>query len=284
MKNLSVNNSDLKHPVKFEFHPYHIVDVSPWPIVTALSAFFTVFGLALYMHSFYLGAQLLFFGFFAIIINAFCWWRDIIREGTFEGVHTFAVQYGLRFGMILFIVSEIMLFFAFFWAFFHSSLNPVPEIGCIWPPKGIHVIRPWITWTDSGIPLYNTIILLISGAFLTWSHAALLEGDREDTFAGLTWTIMLATLFTLIQGYEYCNALFNINDGIYGSTFYMLTGLHGAHVIIGTCFLIVALVRLYKGQLRKENHIGFETAAWYWHFVDVVWIFLFVTVYIWGSN
>ena len=269
---------------KSELHPYHIVDVSPWPITTAFSVFFTVFGFGLYMHSFFFGWQLVFFGLFATMINSFCWWRDIIREGTFEGTHTFAVQYGLRFGMILFIVSEIMLFFAFFWAFFHSSLNPVPEIGCVWPPKGISVIKPWITRTDSGIPMYNTIILLISGAFLTWSHAALLEGDSEGVFVGLCWTITLAILFTAIQGYEYFNALFSINDGIYGSTFYMLTGLHGAHVIIGTCFLIVALSRVYNAHFTTENHIGFETAAWYWHFVDVVWIFLFFTLYIWGGN
>ena len=264
--------------LKSELHPFHIVDASPWPLVTAFSVFFTLFGLVLYLHSYSLGFQLLFFGFFALLINVSFWWRDVIREGTFEGCHTTAVQQGLRFGMILFIVSEIMLFFAFFWAFFHSSLNPVPEIGCVWPPKGIHVISPW------EIPLLNTTLLLTSGASLTWAHAALFGGYGKEVIAGLILTIALATLFTGFQVYEYRNAGFNINDGIYGSTFYMLTGLHGAHVIIGTLFLTVALVRVVKHHFTTQNHIGFEAAAWYWHFVDVVWIFLFLAVYAWGEG
>jgi len=166
----------------------------------------------------------------------------------------------------------------FFELFFHFSLNPVPEIVCVWPPKGIHVISPW------EIPLLNTTLLLTSGASLTWAHAALFGGYGKEVIAGLILTILLAALFTGFQVYEYRNAGFNINDGIYGSTFYMLTGLHGAHVIIGTLFLTVALVRVIKHHFTTQTHIGFEAAAWYWHFVDVVWIFLFLAVYAWGEG
>jgi cytochrome c oxidase subunit 3 len=262
---------------RIQNHPFHIVDASPWPIVTAFSAFFIVFGLALFMHSYAIGLALFVFGLFATILNASLWWRDIVREGTFEGAHTILVQHGLRFGMLLFIVSEIMLFFAFFWAFFHSSLNPSAEIGSVWPPKGIITISPWL------IPLLNTILLLTSGAALTWSHAALLGGHRLETITGLLVTIVLATIFTLCQVYEYINAPFDISDSVYGSTFYMLTGLHGGHVIIGTLFLIVALYRAIKHHYTVNRHVGYEAAAWYWHFVDVVWIFLFLVVYVWSN-
>ena len=275
---LSAKLIHMKMSYRSELHPFHIVDASPWPLVTAFSAFFTVFGLALYMHSFYLGFYLLTLGFLAIIINASFWWRDIVREGTFEGAHSTYVRHGLRFGMLLFIVSEVMLFFAFFWGFFHSSLNPVPEIGCVWPPKGIQIINPW------EIPLLNTTLLLTSGASLTWAHSAMYGGSLVEVISGLILTIFLAILFTGFQVYEYCNAEFNINDGAYGSTFYMLTGLHGAHVIIGTLFLCVSLYRVMQHHYTKQVHIGFEAAAWYWHFVDVVWVFLFLAVYAWGEG
>lgn len=263
---------------KTTYHPFHIVDPSPWPLTTSLSVFFLLFGFALYMHSFAVGFYLFIISFVATLINVSLWWRDIVREGTFEGAHTAAVQKGLRLGMVLFIVSEVMLFFAFFWAFFHSSLNPVPEIGCVWPPKGIEVISPWL------IPLLNTALLLTSGASLTWSHAALIGGFRAEAINGLIVTIILATLFTLFQAYEYVNAPFNFSDGIYGTTFYSLTGLHGLHVIIGTLFLGVALYRMAHHHFTRTSHVGFECAAWYWHFVDVVWIFLFLAVYVWGEG
>lgn len=237
-----------------------------------------VLGLALYMHSFKVGFTVLSLGFVCTVVNTSLWWRDIVREGTFEGAHTLLVQHGLRFGMVLFIVSEVMLFFAFFWAFFHSALNPVPEIGCVWPPKGIEVISPWL------IPLLNTTLLLTSGASLTWAHSALLGGYRLETITALLLTLVFAVLFTMFQAYEYVNAPFHISDGIYGSTFYMLTGLHGFHVIVGTLFLTVALYRAVAHHYTTQNHIGFEAAAWYWHFVDVVWIFLFLAVYTWGEG
>ena len=259
-------------------HPFHIVDASPWPLVVAFSAFFMLFGLTLYMHAFKAGFTLFVLGFIGTFGNAAFWWRDIVREGTYEGAHTGAVQHGLRFGMVLFIVSEVMLFFAFFWAYFHSSLSPVAEIGCVWPPKGIEVISPWL------IPLLNTILLLTSGAALTWSHAALIGGFRLEAITGLLLTLVFATTFTLFQAYEYLNAPFNISDGIYGATFYSLTGLHGFHVIVGTIFLAVALYRIVAHHYTTSTHIGYESAAWYWHFVDVVWIFLFLAVYTWGEG
>ncbi len=264
-------------PVKNTFHSFHIVDPSPWPFVTSFSAFFRVSGLVLHRHSFNTGLSLFSLGLFALIINATFWWRDIIRESTFEGQHTSAVQNGLRFGRILFIVSEVRLFFAFFWAFFHASLNPTPSIGAVWPPKGIEVRNPWL------IPLLNTALLLTSGAALTWSHSALLGGYFLESNTGLIFTIILACIFTGFQAYEYLNAPFSLADGVYGSTFYRLTGLHGFHVIVGTIFLSVALYRNVRSHYTTSTHVGYECAAWYWHFVDVVWIRLFMAIYAWGD-
>ena len=259
-------------------HPFHIVDPSPWPYLVSVSALQMLLGLSLYMHFYEKGFLIFSLGLVCTVLGTCFWWRDIVREATYEGHHTLIVQHGLRFGMVLFIVSEVMLFFAFFWAYFHSSLNPVPEIGAVWPPKGIEVINPYL------IPLLNTTLLLTSGASLTWSHSALIGGYRLEALAGLIFTMILATIFTLFQVYEYLNAPFNISDGIYGSTFYMLTGLHGFHVIVGTIFLGVSLWRLSEHHFTKSNHIGYECAAWYWHFVDVVWIFLFIVVYTWGEG
>ena len=263
---------------KTAVHPFHIVDQSPWPYQVAFAVFQMLIGLTLYMHYYERGLTIFVVSLIATVLGATLWWRDVVREATFEGHHTFIVQHGLRFGMVLFIVSEVMLFFAFFWAYFHSALSPVAQIGAVWPPKGIEIINPWL------IPLLNTTLLLTSGATLTWSHSAIVGGYRLEAITGLIFTIILATIFTLFQVYEYCNAPFNLSDGIYGSTFYMLTGLHGFHVIVGTLFLGVALYRLAEHHFTVSNHLGFEFAAWYWHFVDVVWIFLFIAVYTWGEG
>ncbi len=272
----SLASTITKNLKKTVLHAYHIVDPSPWPLVVSFAAFFTVFGLVLYRHGFTLGLTLFTLGFFATVINVIFWWRDVIREGTFEGQHTTAVQHGLRFGRILFIVSEIRLFFAFFWAYFHASLNPIPSIGAVWPPKGIEARNPWL------IPLLNTALLLTSGASLIWSHSALLGGYRLEARISLALTLVFAIFFILFQGYEYVNASFTIADGVYGSTFYRLTGLHGFHVLVGTIFLAVSLYRRVRHHYTVSIHVGFECAAWYWHFVDVVWIFLFISVYVWG--
>ncbi len=259
-------------------HPYHLVDPSPWPIFASLATFVTTIGGVMYMHAYIGGASVLCFGLIMIIYSMFVWWRDVIRESTFQGHHTAAVQLGLRYGMILFIISEIMFFLAFFWAFFHSSLAPTVEIGAIWPPKGIQVLNPW------EIPFLNTLILLSSGAAVTWAHHAILAGQRQQAILGLSITILLAFIFTGFQAYEYLEAPFTIADGIYGSTFYLSTGFHGLHVIIGSIFLTVCLYRLINYHFTKSHHFGFEAAAWYWHMVDVIWLFLFVCVYYWGGT
>nr|QES94805.1 cytochrome c oxidase subunit 3 [Trebouxia lynnae] len=258
-------------------HPFHLVDPSPWPIFASFAAFLSTVGGVMYMHAYSGGGLVLSLGQSMILYSMFVWWRDVVRESTYEGHHTSLVQLGLRYGMILFIVSEVMFFLAFFWAFFHSSLAPSVEIGAVWPPKGIQVLNPW------EIPFLNTLILLSSGAAVTWAHHAILAGQRQQAIIGLALTVLLAVFFTAFQGYEYYEAPFTISDGIYGSTFFLATGFHGFHVFIGTVFLLVCLIRLIQHHFTKKHHFGFEAAAWYWHFVDVVWLFLFVSIYYWGG-
>ena len=258
-------------------HSFHLVDPSPWPLIASLGAFMMTTGGVCYMHNFLGGGQLLLTGFSIILYVMYTWWRDIIREATFEEQHTFAVQRGLRLGMILFIVSEIMFFFAFFWAFFHSSLAPTFNIGSVWPPQAISPIQ------TSGIPLTNTFFLLSSGATVTWAHHALIVRSKKQALISLLLTLILAILFTGLQGLEYYEAPFTISDSVFGSCFYMATGFHGFHVFIGTLSLFVSFLRIGYNHFTDTHHFGFESAAWYWHFVDVVWLFLFVTVYWWGG-
>jgi cytochrome c oxidase subunit 3 len=260
-----------------QVHPYHLVDPSPWPFIGSIACLMTTVGAVMYMHSYEGGSILLPSGILMILATMIVWWRDVIREATFQGHHTLIVQKGLRYGMILFIISEVLFFVAFFWAFFHSSLAPSVELGAIWPPKGIHVLNQW------EVPLLNTVILLSSGATVTWAHHAIISGDRLGAILGLKFTVILALIFTALQGFEYYEAPFTIADGVYGSTFFVATGFHGLHVIIGTIFLSVCLIRLIKYHFTKHHHFGFEAAAWYFHFVDVVWLFLFVSIYWWGA-
>ena len=262
---------------KVQRHPFHLVDPSPWPFVSSLSAFGCAIGAVMYMHAFKNGGFILSISFVSLLSVMFVWWRDVVREATFEGCHTGVVQRGLRYGVILFIVSEVLFFFAFFWAFFHSSLSPTVEIGSIWPPKGISIINPW------EIPFLNTLILLLSGCTVTWCHHAIVANNRSQALTSLAVTIALAAVFTGLQVYEYNLADFRLSDGIYGSTFYMATGFHGFHVFVGTISLFICLVRLNNYQMTQQHHFGFESAAWYWHFVDVVWLFLFVSIYWWGG-
>jgi cytochrome c oxidase subunit 3 len=262
-------------------HPYHLVNPSPWPIASAVAAGLLAFGGILYLHE----DQwwLLIIGVLSVLSCMAIWWRDVIREATFQGFHTPVVQLGLRYGMALFIASEVMFFSAFFWAFFSSSLFPASGV---WPPKGIHPFDPF------SLPFLNTLILLLSGTTVTWAHHSLLEGDRKGMIQGLTLTVLLGISFTSLQAYEYSHAAFNFHfdpgvpgaGGIYPSTFFMATGFHGFHVIVGTIFLAVCLVRAIRGHFKPDHHFGFEAAAWYWHFVDVVWLFLFVCIYWWGMG
>lgn len=259
-------------------HPFHLVDPSPWPLRTSTALLAVTSGSVGYRHGYQGGKAVRTVGRLRLFRVRYTWWRDIVREGTFEGQHTTVVQLGLRFGRILFIVSEVRFFLAFFWAFFWAALSPSPEIGSVWPPKGIEVLSAW------EVPLLNTRILLSSGASVTWAHHAIVAGDRDQAVRALGVTIALAVVFTALQGFEYVNAGFTISDGVFGSTFYRATGFHGFHVIVGTIFLAVCLVRLGNYHFTRQHHFGFEAAAWYWHFVDVVWLFLFVSVYWWGGH
>ncbi len=267
-------------------HDYHLVDPSPWPAVGAVSAFILAVGAILWMHHMATWAPLLFgAGVIGVLYTMLSWWRDVVKEAE-GGLHTRVVQIHHRYGMILFIASEVMFFVAWFWAYFASALFPAdPQhfartefLGSVWPPKDIATFDPW------HLPLLNTLILLTSGTTVTWAHHALLEGDRDGLKKGLWLTIALGLTFTCVQAYEYAHAAFNFKGNIYGATFFMATGFHGAHVIIGSIFLIVCLIRAYAGQFTPKQHLGFEFAAWYWHFVDVVWLFLFACIYVWGSG
>nr|WFP43297.1 cytochrome c oxidase subunit III [Chloracris brunneri] len=256
-------------------HPYHLVNISPWPLTGALGAFTMTSGLVKWFHSY--NNSLIILGLIITSLTMIQWWRDVTREGTYQGLHTLPVNYGLRWGMILFIVSEIFFFISFFWAFFHSSLSPSIELGTIWPPTGIKPFNPL------QIPLLNTAILLASGVTVTWAHHSLMGGNFTQTTQGLILTIILGIYFSTLQAYEYMESPFTIADAIYGSTFFMATGFHGLHVIIGTTFLIICLIRHLFFHFSSNHHFGFEAAAWYWHFVDVVWLFLYISIYWWGS-
>ena len=252
-------------------HPYHLVDVRPWPLVGSVGALIMTSGLVSIFHR--SNIALLYTGVAVIVLTMYQWWRDITREGTYQGMHTGVVAYGLRWGIILFIISEVLFFFSFFWGFFHSRLAPVIEIGAVWPPSAISVFNPF------EVPLLNTMVLLASGATVTWAHHALLEGNFSQTVQGLAVTCGLGVYFSILQVIEYCEAPYSIADSIYGAVFFVATGFHGAHVLIGTTFLAVCLVRAYNYHYRASHHFGFEAAAWYWHFVDVVWLFLYISIY-----
>nr|YP_010946913.1 cytochrome c oxidase subunit III [Salganea raggei]WGO57670.1 cytochrome c oxidase subunit III [Salganea raggei] len=256
-------------------HPFHLVDKSPWPITGAIGAMITMMGLIKWFHLY--NQTLIFIGLLIMILTMIQWWRDITREGTYQGLHTKFVTKGLRWGMILFIVSEVFFFISFFWAFFHSSLSPTIEVGSLWPPMGIQPFNPL------QIPLLNTAILLSSGVTVTWAHHGLLENNYNQALQGLFLTISLGMYFTVLQAYEYLEAPFTIADSVYGSSFFMATGFHGLHVIIGTTFLLTCFMRHLFYHFSSYHHFGFEAAAWYWHFVDVVWLFLYISIYWWGS-
>jgi cytochrome c oxidase subunit 3 len=277
-------------------HDYHLVDPSPWPFLGGVGAFIMALGaIGLFKHvqdkEFLLfGVNLAGWGIFAVgtlivIYVMYGWWRDTVRE-SLAGDHTPVVQLHLRYGMLLFIASEVMFFVAWFWAFFDASLftNDAMQYarfeatGGVWPPEGIQTFDPW------HLPLFNTLILLTSGTTVTWAHHSLLHNDREGLKWGLTLTVVLGVLFSIVQAYEYSHAAFGFSGSIYGATFYMATGFHGFHVIVGTIFLLVCLIRASKGQFTPQKHFGFEAAAWYWHFVDVVWLFLFVSIYVWAAG
>jgi cytochrome c oxidase subunit III len=275
-------------------HDYHLVDPSPWPAIGSVATFVMAFGAIMWMHKMFAAAPLVFAaGALGVLYTFIGWWRDVIREAEHKGDHTRVVQISHRYGMILFIASEVMFFVAWFWAYFNTALFPADAqqflrfdlLGHVWPPAPSpdHVafrgtFDPW------HLPLLNTLILLTSGTTVTWAHHALLHNDRKGLINGLWLTIILGAAFSCVQAYEYMHAAFTFGGHIYGATFFMATGFHGAHVLIGTTFLVVCLIRAYKGHFSPKQHLGFEFAAWYWHFVDVVWLFLFACIYVWGGG
>ncbi len=259
-------------------HDFHILPPSIWPLIGSFSALGMAAGGIMWMHDVAFGGIVFFLGLAGVLYTMFSWWADVVREAN-AGDHTPVVQLHLRYGMIMFIASEVMFFVAWFWAYFNASLFPsaVDTVGGQWPPKGIEVLNPM------QFPLLNTLILLCSGTTITWAHHCIINGDRKGLKQGLWLTIGLGAVFTMIQAYEYIHAPFAFKGNIYGATFFMATGFHGFHVIIGTIFLLVCALRAQRGDFTPRQHFGFEAAAWYWHFVDVVWLFLFVSVYVWGG-
>jgi len=263
----------VKSSTQSHNHPYHLVTIRPWPLIISIRIINNLIIIIRWFH------KLNYFTLLTIPGTLLCiyqWWRDVIREATFQGLHTKSVYKGIRIGIILFIISEIFFFISFFWAYFHSSLAPAPEIGQIWPPLGITPFNPF------DIPLLNTIILISSGLTITWSHHSLIIGKFSESKLRIKFTIILGIYFTILQIIEYIEAPFTISDSIYGSTFFIATGFHGLHVIIGTLFLLFTFLRLIRLHFSQAHHFGFEAAAWYWHFVDVVWLFLYISIYWWG--
>lgn len=255
-------------------HPFHLVNYSPWPILSSFRAITLIRGIIIWFH---INRNLLMITSYLIIfLCIYQWWRDISHEGTHQGLHTNKVYLGLKIGIILFIVSEVFFFLSFFWTFFHSSLSPDYSIGAIWPPTRIQPFNPF------QIPLLNTIILITSGISVTWAHHSILINNKNQTKISLFITVILGIYFTLLQAYEYIEAPFSFRDRIYGSVFFIATGFHGLHVIIGTLFLLICYFRLLKNHFSSSHHFGFEAAAWYWHFVDIVWLFLYISVYWWS--
>ncbi len=274
-----IESYDLK---KGKPHPYHILPPSIWPLIGAFAAGLLAVGALLFMHDVEImghavGMKGVYLGFFSVLYVMYRWWKDVIHEAVTEKAHTPQAKTGLRYGMLLFISSEVMFFVAFFWAFFNGALNPTDAIGGVWPPANIEAVDAF------HLPLLMTLILLLSGCTVTWAHHAIMEGKTPASIQALVITVGLGVIFTLIQGYEYMHTAFPFTSGIYASAFYMATGFHGFHVLVGTVFLFVCLQRAKKGHFKPKDHFGFEAAAWYWHFVDVVWLFLFVSIYWWGN-
>ena len=255
-------------------HPYHLVDESPWPLISSIGRIYLTFGLLKLFYE--KSANLITCGILLILSVMLLWWQDVRAEGAFQGLHSNIVELGLRWGMILFIISEIFFFVSFFWSFFHRRLVVEVILGMTWPPSGIFPFNPF------HIPLLNTIVLLRSGVAVTWSHHAIISGNYDQMIQGLGFTIFLGIYFSLLQLIEYIEASFRMADRVYGSVFFIATGFHGLHVIVGTIFLVFSFIRIAKKHFRRTHHFGFEAAVWYWHFVDVVWLFLFMWIYWWG--
>lgn len=253
------------------FQPFHLVTLRPWPLIRSFSIKIILIGIINWFHNFDL--RLVIFGKILLLIILFQWWRDVVRERTFQGFHSKIIISGIKFRIILFIISEIFFFIRIFWCYLHIYLSPRIEIGSLWPPKNIQSFNPY------EIPLLNTIILLSSGVTVTWCHYSIINKNLNNIILRIFFTIFLGIIFSLFQYLEYKEARFSICDSIYGSVFYISTGFHGLHVLIGSLFLLVNFIRIIYNNFSSLHHVGFEIAAWYWHFVDVVWLFLYLLVY-----
>nr|QBZ38152.1 cytochrome c oxidase subunit III [Matsumuramata muiri]QWW90532.1 cytochrome c oxidase subunit III [Matsumuramata muiri] len=256
-------------------HPFHLVTKSPWPFLSSFSLMSMLIASINFLT--FKEIQFMLFTMLILSFNLYQWWRDVSRESSIKGDHTLIVKKMIKLGMILFIISEVMFFFSFFWSFFHSSLAPNFELGMKWPPKGITPFNPL------EIPLLNTIILVSSGASITWAHHSLISLKFKQTINSMIITILLGGYFSALQWLEYKNSTFTIADSTFGSTFFMTTGFHGIHVIIGTIFIITALESVKTLKSNSVNHLSLELSAWYWHFVDVVWLFLYLIMYWWNK-
>ena len=261
----------------FQSHPFHLVSPSPWPLFTCVSLLSLTSTGVLSMHGFENTQEFLSLALFTLIFSMSFWFRDVIAEATYLGNHTLAVQRGLNSGIALFIVSEALFFLAIFWSFFHSALSPTIEVGAHWPPVGIDAVNPF------ELPLLNTVILLSSGVTITYAHHSIIQGNRKGALHGLVTSVILALIFTVFQAIEYSVSSFTISDSTFGSCFYFGTGFHGLHVIIGTAFISVGLWRVVAYHSTDNHHLGLESSILYWHFVDVVWLFLYISIYYWGS-
>nr|YP_009443218.1 cytochrome c oxidase subunit III [Parapolybia crocea]ATP85018.1 cytochrome c oxidase subunit III [Parapolybia crocea] len=255
-------------------HPYHMVTISPWPLLLSINIMYTFIGIIKWFYMFKM--NLFYLALINMLLIMYQWWRDVVREGTFQGMHTSNMVKNMKTGMILFIVSEIFFFISLFWTYFHMSLSPSIEIGMLWPPKNIVMLNPY------NIPLLNSIILISSGLTITWSHHLLLNNKNLMSMLTLMQTINLGVMFTLCQIYEYFETSFTIADSVFGSIFFLTTGFHGLHVIIGTIFLMICFMRMYLNHFSKNHHFGYEAAIWYWHFVDIVWLFVYTWIYWWS--
>nr|QDH82267.1 cytochrome c oxidase subunit III [Parapolybia flava] len=255
-------------------HPYHMVTISPWPLLLSINIMFVFIGIIKWFYMFKM--NLFYLALMNMLLIMYQWWRDVVREGTFQGMHTSNMVKNMKTGMILFIASEIFFFISLFWTYFHMSLSPSIEIGMLWPPKNIVMLNPY------NIPLLNSIILISSGLTITWSHHLLLNNKNLNSMLTLMQTINLGVMFTLCQIYEYFETSFTIADSVFGSIFFLTTGFHGLHVIIGTIFLMICLMRMYLNHFSNTHHFGYEAAIWYWHFVDIVWLFVYTWIYWWS--
>lgn len=259
---------------KYYLNGWHSVSPSPWPLLMSISVFSTAVGFVLWVSKNF--PYFMFIGLISIVLIFTLWCKDVIIEATYQGAHTLRVIYTLKMGFYFFVLSEAMFFTSFFWAYFHSMLSPSPEIGVSWPPKGIDAISPL------GIPLLNTIILVWSGIFASASHHFCKGKNKEHALMSLNLSFLLGILFTIVQYYEFKWCTFTIADSVFGSTFFILTGFHGFHVLIGTIFLIVNYYRLKYNHFTPNRHLGLECAIVYWHFVDIIWILVYIVVYIWS--